>query len=60
MQAQKSVVWRAWDWLDERYQLTSLMDALLHVDIPRAARTYYLGGITLFFFMHDGNVVRHG
>jgi quinol-cytochrome oxidoreductase complex cytochrome b subunit len=27
------------------------MDALLHVDIPRSARTYYLGGITLFFFI---------
>jgi quinol-cytochrome oxidoreductase complex cytochrome b subunit len=51
MQAQKSLVWRAWDWMDERYKLASLMDALLHVDIPRAARTYYLGGITLFFFI---------
>jgi len=51
MQTQKSVVWRVWDWFDDRYQLGSLMDALLHVDIPRAARTYYLGGITLFFFI---------
>ncbi len=51
MQTQKSLVWRVWGWLDERYQLASLMDALLHVDIPRAARTYYLGGITLFFFI---------
>jgi ubiquinol-cytochrome c reductase cytochrome b subunit len=51
MQTQKSIVWRVWGWLDGRYQLGSLMDALLHVDIPRAARTYYLGGITLFFFI---------
>jgi len=51
MQTQKSIVWRVWGWLDRRYQLGSLMDALLHVDIPHAARTYYLGGITLFFFI---------
>lgn len=51
MQAQKSVVWRAWDWLDDRYKLAELLDAMLHVAIPRSARTYYLGGITLFFFM---------
>lgn len=54
MQTQKSIVWRAWDWLDTRYQLSSLMDALLHVDIPSSARTYYLGGITLFFFIVQG------
>ena len=51
MQTQRSLGWRVWDWLDSRYQLASLMDALLHVDIPRAARTYYLGGITLFLFI---------
>jgi ubiquinol-cytochrome c reductase cytochrome b subunit len=51
MQTQKSIIWQAWDWLDGRYQLTSLMEALLHVEIPRSVRTYYLGGITLFFFM---------
>ncbi len=51
MQTQKSVVWRTWDWLDERYQLTPLIGALLHVEIPRSVRTYYLGGITLFFFI---------
>ena len=26
-QTQKSRVWRTWDWLDERYKLTQLMDA---------------------------------
>lgn len=51
MQTQKSVIWRVWVWLDERYALTTLMGALLHVEIPRSVRTYYLGGITLFFFM---------
>jgi quinol-cytochrome oxidoreductase complex cytochrome b subunit len=51
MQTRKSVVWRVWDWLDVRYELTSLSSALLHIEIPRSARTYYLGGITLFFFM---------
>jgi len=44
-------MWRAWDWLDGRYQLTPLIRALLHVEIPRSARTYYLGGITLFLFI---------
>ncbi|UCC89862.1 MAG: cytochrome bc complex cytochrome b subunit [Anaerolineales bacterium] len=51
MQTQKSVAWRVWDWLDGRYKLASLMDALLHVEIPRSARTFYFGGITLFFFI---------
>src|SRR5512136_744731 len=51
MQTQKSILWRVWNWLDGRYELTSLSAALLHVEIPRSARTYYLGGITLFFFM---------
>lgn len=51
MQAQKSMAWRVWGWLDERYKLAELTQALLHVEIPRTVRTYYLGGITLFFFM---------
>ena len=46
---------RAWfesalDWLDERVALRQLVATLLHVEIPRGAHTYYLGGITLFFF----------
>jgi quinol-cytochrome oxidoreductase complex cytochrome b subunit len=45
-----SLVGRAVEWVDERYQVRVLLDALLHVPIPRTARTYYLGGITLFFF----------
>jgi len=51
MVTRKSILWRTWGWLDDRYQLTSLLGALLHVEIPRTARTYYLGGITLFFFV---------
>ena len=51
MQARKAGVWRAWNWLDGRYQLEALIQALLHVEITQTARTYYLGGITLFFFM---------
>jgi len=51
MQTPKPMVWRVWDWLDQRYKLTELMGALLHVEIPRSVQTYYLGGITLFFFM---------
>jgi quinol-cytochrome oxidoreductase complex cytochrome b subunit len=51
MQARKPTVGRAWNWLDGRYQLGPVIQALLHVEIPRTARTYYFGGITLFFFL---------
>ena len=39
------------DWIDERTGVRDMVTALLHVTIPRSAHTYYLGGITLFFFM---------
>jgi len=39
------------DWVDERIGLRALIAASLHVVIPRSAHTFYLGGITLFFFM---------
>ena len=39
------------DWVDERIGLRDLIAAALHVVIPRSAHTFYLGGITLFFFM---------
>ena len=47
---------RAWfestlNWLDERIGVRQLVAAALHVEIPRSAHTYYLGGITLFFFI---------
>ncbi len=38
------------DWFEERLQARALFRALLHVRIPAQARTYYLGGITLFLF----------
>ncbi len=37
-------------WLERRTGLGALSGALLHVRIPIEARTYYLGGITLFLF----------
>lgn len=51
MQTQRSLFWRVWTWLDARYRLATLLEALLHVEIPRTARTFYLGGTTLFFFI---------
>jgi quinol-cytochrome oxidoreductase complex cytochrome b subunit len=38
------------DWFEERLQARTLFAALLHVRIPAQARTYYLGGMTLFLF----------
>jgi len=44
--------WIAWvEWVDQRYRMRELMQALLHVHIPREAKTLYLGGIALFLFM---------
>jgi ubiquinol-cytochrome c reductase cytochrome b subunit len=37
-------------WLERRTGLGALSGALLHVRIPIEARTWYLGGITLFLF----------
>ena len=37
-------------WLERRTGLGTLSGALLHVRIPIEARTWYLGGITLFLF----------
>lgn len=39
------------DWIDERIQVRDFVGALMHVIIPRTAHTYYLGGITMFFFI---------
>ncbi len=41
---------RLFNWLDERYQMQELFGVLLHVYVPREAKTFYLGGITLFLF----------
>ncbi len=37
-------------WVEGRLHLGPFVGALLHVAIPRDAKTYYLGGITLFLF----------
>jgi quinol-cytochrome oxidoreductase complex cytochrome b subunit len=38
------------DWFESRLRTRQLFGALLHVPIPIDAKTYYLGGITLFLF----------
>jgi quinol-cytochrome oxidoreductase complex cytochrome b subunit len=38
------------DWVDDRIGIRQLVAAALHVEIPRSAHTFYLGGITLFCF----------
>ena len=38
-------------WAEERLHLAPFISALLHVRVPADAKTYYLGGITLFLFM---------
>jgi quinol-cytochrome oxidoreductase complex cytochrome b subunit len=37
-------------WVDSRLHLGPFIGALLHVRIPADAKTFYLGGITLFLF----------
>ncbi len=39
------------DWIDERIQIRQIVAFAMHVSIPRTAHTFYLGGITLFFFI---------
>ena len=38
-------------WLQDRVNIDSAVHAALHVRIPRGARTYFLGGTTLFFLV---------
>jgi quinol-cytochrome oxidoreductase complex cytochrome b subunit len=40
---------KSWEWLQERADIQGAVQASLHVTIPRSARTYFLGGLTLFF-----------
>lgn len=37
-------------WVETRLHLAPFINALLHVPIPKDAKTFYLGGITLFLF----------
>ncbi|MBI4788227.1 MAG: cytochrome b N-terminal domain-containing protein [Chloroflexi bacterium] len=39
------------DWMDERVAIRQIVAYAMHVSIPRSAHTFYLGGITLFFFI---------
>jgi cytochrome b6 len=44
---------RLLQWIDERYQVSPLIEFLRHKDVPVGAHSivwYYLGGTTLFFF----------
>jgi quinol-cytochrome oxidoreductase complex cytochrome b subunit len=38
------------EWIDERTGVRQLVASSLHVEIPRTAHTFYLGGITMFCF----------
>ena len=41
-------------WLDKRYQITPLIEFLRHKEVPIGSHSmvwYYLGGMTMFFFM---------
>jgi len=37
------------DWLGERLDIDDMIQTALHVEIPEGVRTYFLGGMTLFF-----------
>jgi len=44
---------RVYEWFDERLNISSVVEAALYKEVPvhRASVIYYLGGMTLFFFM---------
>ncbi|HSN53129.1 MAG TPA: cytochrome bc complex cytochrome b subunit [Candidatus Sulfomarinibacteraceae bacterium] len=44
---------RAYEWLDERLRVSRVYEAAVHKEVPvhRASVIYYLGGMTLFFFL---------
>ena len=45
---------KLYKWLDERYQLGPIIEFAQHKEVPVGAHSmfwYYLGGLTLFFFM---------
>ncbi|MGE5232527.1 MAG: cytochrome b N-terminal domain-containing protein [Acidobacteriota bacterium] len=44
----------AWNWLDERLDLSGLLSFARHKEVPVGAHSmvwYYLGGVTMFFFL---------
>lgn len=42
---------RVIDWFEERLHVRKVVEYLINEPMPRGARTFYLGGITLFFFI---------
>jgi len=40
---------KGWEWLQERVDIRGAVRTMLHITIPRGAKTYFLGGLTLFF-----------
>ena len=51
MEARQSRSHRIWNWFEVRYRVGTVAHALMHVEIPKSASTFYFGGITMFFFM---------
>ena len=58
MQTQKSMVWRVWGWLDDRYQLAPLMDALLHCG-DSSLCSHLLSGRNHALFLYGAGDYRH-
>ena len=44
-----AIVKKGRDWVQNRVDVESIIQAALHVEIPQGVRTYFLGGTTLFF-----------
>ncbi len=44
---------RLFDWLDERYKFSPLIDYMSHKEVPIHRHTvwYYMGGVSLFLFI---------
>lgn len=49
-----TILTQIWDWVQSRVDVGGLIQAALNVTIPRGARTFYLGGLTLFFLGVQG------
>ena len=51
--AESSLGTKLWDFLDDRLGLSPLVELARHKVVPQHAHSfwYYLGGITLFFFV---------
>jgi quinol-cytochrome oxidoreductase complex cytochrome b subunit len=48
-QPMPTIVEKGRDWVQNRVDVESVIQAALHVEIPQGVRTYFLGGTTLFF-----------